>query len=244
MEEPLKNNEQNNNSAKLRTYKDDIAGVIKNQDTPQENTEEKINNNEKEISPIRTYKDDVANVVKNQDISTKDIVLAEQKRRRASENNEMQEPLTKKKGGLFKLIIALILLFLGLTVIWFTYRYQLLPEQITNVIFNLTSNENKIVAEDDIIKIDVTNKTSDETLIEISEKINQLQNKTSDDVTEISIIKRQSDSENNVNEINITTEEFFNIMRSGASDRLIRSMQNNFFLGIYSKTDEKIPFLI
>ncbi len=196
------------------------------------------------VRPIRTYKDDVANLVKNQKVSTAKIVLAEQQKRQASGEYQDSEE-EKEKSPVPKIIISFLLIILGFGALFFAFQYNLLPEKVSERIKKMVNQneETKLLREESTTKIYIGIKNASEIRNELIETIKKTDTSKLNGITKIEILKREKMEDGQEVETEIETQNFFNILSSRTPNRLIRSLNSQFFLGVYHDSNPS-PFLI
>ncbi len=205
-----------------------------------------VRGNDFYIRPLRTYEDDVKNAVQKDNISTAKILMAEQQRRQV-EQAQTEESSPTSKTNISKIILAIVFIVLGLGAVGGGYYYYTLnkfvePEQITV----LTSNN--FIDIDNFQNINVTGKTNRELVGEIRNIINNSNSEMKEDsVKQIKISKTVTTINNGreiSNEVEISTEEFFNILEAREPDALTRSLDKKFLLGIHKTKDGVEPFIL
>jgi hypothetical protein len=207
-----------------------------------EESNDKNDDKSQAIRPIRTYRDDVSSLVKDQKISTSTIMLAEQKRREAMQmNGEMETEEPKTKSKIIKIFFTLFFIVLGFSTIFYVIKNDLVPEQIKNII-NLNSEKEDIIRKDTKSDISIGVKNNTEVRLEIIRNVERLEVENGE-VNEIVISKTLYDEEENPYEERITSNEFLNVIGTNTSDKLERSLNNEFLFGLYKK-NINIPFII
>jgi len=143
-------------------------------------------------------------------------------------------------------LLAVFFLVLGIGAIGGGYYYYtrvqtFKPEQVTI----LTSNN--FIDTESVININQTGKTNRDVvggirnIIKVSDDIKQ------DTLKEIELLKTVVTTENGKefsNDIELTTEEFFNILEAREPDALTRSLDAKFLLGVHKTKDSVEPFII
>lgn len=205
-----------------------------------------IRGNDFYIRPLRTYEDDVKNAVQKDNISTAKILMAEQQRRQV-EQTQIEEASPASKTNLPKIILAIVFVALGITAAGGGYYYYTInkfvePEQITV----LTSNN--FIDVDNVKNINKTGKTNREVVGEIRNIIIASDSEMKEDSIEQIKISKTVTTVNNgreiSNEVEISTEEFLNILEAREPDALTRSLDKKFLLGIHKTKDGIEPFIL
>jgi hypothetical protein len=197
------------------------------------------------IRPLRTYEDDVKNAVQKDSVSTVKILMAEQQKRQ-TEQGDLEQNSPTSKTNIVKILLAVFFLVLGIGAIgggyyYYTRTQTFKPEQVTI----LTSN-NFIDAES-VININQTEKTNRDVVGEIRNIIKVSDDTKQDTLKEIELLKTVVKTENGKefsNDIELTTEEFFNILEAREPDALTRSLDSKFLLGVHKTKDSVEPFII
>jgi len=198
------------------------------------------------IRPLRTYEDDVKNAVQKDGITTSRILLAEQQKRQ-TEQEDFEENSPKSETNIVKIAASIILVLLSLGVIgggayyYIQKRASEVPQQVTI----LTSNN--FIDTEDLVKINIINKTNREVVGEIRKIINSSEDMKEDTVKEIKLIKTVVTTENGKefsSEINLNTEEFMNILEAREPDALTRSLDSKYLLGVHKTKTSVEPFIL
>ena len=215
---------------------------IKNQGEPK-----KTPGNDFFIRPLRTYEDDVKNAVKTDSISTAKILMAEQQKRQTEKEN-FEESSPKSQTNIVKIAASVILILLSVAIIgggtyyYFQKKVSEIPQQVTI----LTSNN--FIDTEEVAKVNKINKTNREVVGEIRKIINSSANSMSEDtLKEVKLIKTVITTENGKefsNDIELSTEEFMNILEAREPDALTRALDSKFLLGVHKTKTSAEPFII
>jgi hypothetical protein len=211
------------------------------------------------IRPIRTYQDDVAKFVKDKKVSTAQIVLAEQNRKQNINSAQPKKTLSQVKAvnvapkpeqknyskilkPLFKTLVATLLIFGGLAVLYYVYDSGIIQKQISNVTAPKISNTEKLIEKENRILIDTTGKQISKIQSEIFAVIENTTLDIEKGITEIQIIKTTEDGSSEL----ITTNNFFQIFNTNISDKTLRSLDESFLIGLHNidNTTQTNPFII
>ena len=198
------------------------------------------------IRPLRTYEDDVKNAVQKDGITTSRILLAEQQKRQV-EQEDFEENSPKSESNIVKISASIILILLGIGVVGGGAYYYIqkkaadVPQQVTI----LTSNN--FLDTEEIVKINVANKTNREVVGEIRKTMSSSGDMKEDTLKEIKLTKTVITTENGKefsDEVNLNTEEFMNILEAREPDALTRSLDSKFLLGIHKTKAGVEPFIL
>ncbi len=198
------------------------------------------------IRPLRTYEDDVKNAVQKDGITTSRILLAEQQKRQI-EQADFEENSLKSETNLVKIIASIILIILSFTVVgggvyyYFQKRTSEVPQQVTI----LTSNN--FIDTEELVKINVNNKTNREVVGEIRKIINSSNDMKEETLKEIKLVKTVITTENGKefsNEVNLTTPEFMRVLEAREPDALTRSLDSKFLIGLHKTKTSIEPFIL
>lgn len=205
------------------------------------------------IRPIRTLQDDISNLVKDNKVSKTSIVLAEQKRRLAENKKPENEvsainvaPRTESedesiKPLIIKTFLSIVLLVGGFYSLYFLYDSNIIQNKIKDF------TEEKIIIEDYIVKQDnsLIINTKDKRNSDIKNEIENyiINNNNSTGLTEIQIVKEKINNENKTEIVLIDTIELLNIIKTNTNNKIIRSLDSKFFLGIDNKNETPVLIL-
>lgn len=198
------------------------------------------------IRPLRTYEDDVKNAVKKDGITTSRILLAEQQKRQ-TEKDDFEENSPKSQTNIVKIAASIILVLLGVGIIgggayyYIQKRASEVPQQVTI----LTSNN--FIDTEDLVKINVNNKTNREVIGEIRKIINSSGDMREDTLKEIKLIKTVVTTENGKEfskDVALNTPEFMAILEAREPDALIRSLDSKFIIGLHKTKTSVEPFIL
>lgn len=216
------------------------------QEQKTQNPQQGIKGSDFYIRPLRTYEDDVKNAVQKDNISTAKILMAEQQRRQV-EQTQIEESSPTSKTNIPKIILTFVFIILGIAAAGGGYYYYTLnqikiPEQITV----LTSNN--FIDVDHIQSINKTGKTNREVVGEIRNIITSSGSEIKEDsIKQIKIVKTVTTIDNGrelSSEVEISTEEFLNILEAREPDALTRSLDKKFLLGVHKNKEGIEPFII
>jgi len=246
-----------------------LAPTPQTQEEKQRGVIDKIQGKNYLIRPLRTYEDDVSAFVKKKKVSVSNILAAEQKKRytqqqstptegpsikeqamqQVAPNKLKGDSLTKSDkdyGKLIKIIIGVALVLGGLGIIIFSFIHFDLSNKISTVIPKGNTGPTEVIEKDLNIKILANNKTGTEIIGEIKNSIDSAINLDNNKIVEIQILVNRSFEENsssNTAQDQITTQEFFNVLESVAPGSLIRSLNEEYFLGVL-KLENPEPFIL
>lgn len=183
-----------------------------------------------QIQKLRTYKADVQEAVKSQNISTARILLQEQQRRAKLALSEESTTLKSSKNKIF-FVLALILITLAGGIFGYSFYLSNQPQQPTSKI---------IIERPDFINVEqqlgisVTLRNKRDVLRDIESLIvAPIEEKS---INELLILHSKDNFENGkktVDQVPITTAEFFSLTESRAPNSLVRSLDNKFMIGVY-----------
>lgn len=198
------------------------------------------------IRPLRTYEDDVKNAVQKDGITTSRILLAEQQKRQIEKDN-FEENSPKSQTNIVKIFASIILFILSFILVgggvyyYFQKRASEVPQQVTI----LTSNN--FIDTEELIKINVNNKTNREVVGEIRKIINSSNDMKEETLKEIKLVKTVITTENGKefsNEVNLTTSEFMRVLEAREPDALTRSLDSKFLIGVHKSKTSVEPFIL
>jgi hypothetical protein len=207
--------------------------------------QKKPSGNDLFIRPLRTYEDDVKNAVQKDNVSTAKILMAEQQKRQV-EQTDLEQTSPTSKTNIFKIVVTVIFVILGISAVGGGYYYYTKintnkPEQITV----LTSND--FIDLESVININKINRTNREVVGEVRNIIKTSGSMKEDTLKEIELLKTVVVTENGKEfseDVELTTEEFFNILEAREPDALTRSLDQKFLLGIHKTKTSVEPFII
>lgn len=198
------------------------------------------------IRPLRTYEDDVKNAVQKDGITTSRILLAEQQKRQI-EKEEIEESSPKSQTNIVKIAASVILFLLSIGIIGGGIYYYIQKQEanVPQQLAILTSNN--FIDTEELVKININNKTNREVVGEIRNIIASSANMKDDTIKEVKLIKTVVTTENGrefSNDVDLNTEEFMKILEAREPDALTRSLDSKFLLGLHKTKSGVEPFIL
>lgn len=197
----------------------------------EEKPKAKVIGNYTVLRPIRTYKDDVENMVQNQNLSMAKIAIA-QNDKQISQDEESQEESTNKNTP--AIIASIVLVVLGVLILVGFYVFYSPNQNNSTPEFTVPS----------YIPIDTKKEISMKDLVDNSDMKTVLGNFikneqiTVDSIEQFFITQMVGGTKQIIN-----TTKFFDAVEAKIPPSLLRSLENQFTLGIHSFNGNN-PFII
>lgn len=201
---------------------------------------QKIYPNTTQLPTLRTYKEDVKEAVRNQNISTARILLQEQKKKAEQVLHEEETTLKSGKNKVF-FISSLILIALTGSVLGYYYYNNQKPQEPTSKIIIERPNFIEVEKQNEI---SITFKNKRDVLNEIKQFI--ISPIEIGKVNELLLVSTEDNfvnGERTEEKTPITTTNLFELIESRAPNSLIRSLGEEFMLGVYG-LDVGEPFVL
>jgi len=198
-----------------------------------EENKSQINTNSN-MKTVRTYMSDMADTVRANEISVLKVALAEQNKQAREDLYRQQEGTPTKK--IFWFIGGIILI--AAAIYGSTFLINKKAEVGLPVV---ATKENAIISYDEIYSLSVLDKEN------LSDKISEIKDivTKNDSITFVSL----SQEVNGVKE-KISTSSLFSRFKWGAPGSLVRSLSDNYMIGLYTKdvdgdaSNKSVPFII
>lgn len=188
-----------------------------------------------EIPTLRTYKGDINQTVNKDKISTAKILIAEQNRKRATEETTADTSI-KRPTNIIVLALSVILIIIALGGIgYFGYTKVIVqtiePVKIsTSFLFVFDQEKTIEISENTINPVE-----------EIQKQSNALIDTNNETYTDIVFYKKKPETKENVR---LTSQEFFKLFDISLPTNIARSVSNNFVYGMYKTNGKVEPFLV
>lgn len=196
--------------------------------------------NKNKLSSLRTYQGDMAEFIKSKDESIVSIVVKEKERKAEKEaeakvESQKFEPLSKpkelKKSNKSGLQVNFTMLFLSILLIGggalaSLYIFQFIKTPTQNNL--MTLKEEIIPYNSSIILTDATN-------VNLGKEISELAF-----ISGINIIKISNKSDATI----LKAKDFFDFLEVSLPSGLLRTLKDQYVVGVISQNEEKSPFII
>lgn len=190
--------------------------------------EDNLKTNRDNLETLRTYTSDMAEVIRNNEISVAKIAMDE-KKKREEESYLDYEPTNNKKS--FFIISGIILLIIAITTIYFVTK----KSEEKNKVITTENKIDTIISYETSDKLDITNIKNKEEFVSLLDR----NSNNKEGIRNFSLIKKYNDEERRVE-----TEQLFNLIAYGAPMSLVRTLDNQYFLGEYLHGEKNSRFLV
>ncbi len=237
--------EQNNSDANTLKTEGDSSNVS----TPQQDEKININNfQDPDLNPLRTYQYDVKEAIEGKNITLSQMMMSEKQKQRdnfqkKSDVFEKQKPPVNFER-IFIYGISIILFIISGAIVYITQDYVR-----SNIIASPNDPNSwaysNIIDSEKNIKIETAGESANSITQKIQNVIdkNELSNR---EILEIILSKNIIVNDNGKDKeikSRLTTRDFFNILGKSSDHPLVRSLGDNFVLGI-QKNSFSDPFII
>ncbi|MEN9582350.1 MAG: hypothetical protein RL641_304 [Candidatus Parcubacteria bacterium] len=188
-------------------------------------------NPDKPAAPIRTFSTDLAQAVRKDEMSVIKVAMAEEKRRQ-DEDFELSPGSSKNRAFVAVGTALIILTVIGLGVV-----YLIKKNRVPDVIPSEVQIPTLITAEAST-SVEIGGQ-GDGKILELTRTATSNVSSTDNSIVNIYF----TDSTYSTKQL-ITANAFLSGIKSEIPQPLLRSLQNNFMLGIYTKDSTRHPFLI
>lgn len=182
------------------------------------------------IPELRTYKEDVKQAVQSQNISTARILLQEQKKKAAQALHEEQTTLKSTKNKFFFVGSLILIALAGGIVGYFIFENQKPPAPVSKIIIKRPEFI-EIEAQNEI-SVNLKNKR--DILNEVKQFIiAPIEQEKMNEILLLSVEEFFLEGKKVENKTPIDTTTFFELVETRAPGALIRSLGDEFMLGVY-----------
>jgi hypothetical protein len=184
--------------------------------------------------PLRTYESDVAEALSQQKATVSTIAIAESERKES--NNEPYPKSSNISRKIFFVLLSIIFIVTGLGGGYYLYlKSPLAPQDIKKIQTKIPS-----IVIPDIQKILSIDGISDNQLAE--KVINQIESETGNTNSIHEFILTQTGVSSTT--VRVGSIDFLQRIAIGMSDSLLRSLKNQWMLGLYNNEGKRTPFII
>lgn len=195
------------------------------------------------IQPLRTYEDDIKDAISNQSMSTARIVMAEQQKRTAELEEEINQDIATPKNQIFLILtVLLIVISIGVAGYFFFIKDTLIKQEFEPTIIIDRPQFITVESQEEIV---VQNRSILNVASDITRTLKTpIEPKTMREILLTNTRTVGSGEEAKEQKVALTTEQFFILLNTRSPETLVRSLGKDFMMGMYNTPDYNDLFTI